>query len=166
MANTIYVELNPKSIDNAIKLLRQYNAWVQAKEKELRMRLAMLGATVASIKFSGVIYNGDGEVTVRVEDDGSTATIYAEGEEVAFIEFGTGAKLGYGHPDAAKHGFGPGTWSDDPSKGGKGHWDNEKGWWYGDGKHTFGNEPAMAMWSAIQEITSNLTRIATEVFKT
>ena len=165
MANTIYVELNPKSIDNAIKLLRQYNAWVQAKEKELRMRLAMLGATVASIKFSGVIYNGDGEVTVRVEDDGSTATIYAEGEEVAFIEFGSGAKLGYGHPDAAKHGFGPGTWSDDPSKGGKGHWDNENGWWYGDSKHTFGNEPAMAMWSAMQEITSNLTRIATEVFK-
>jgi hypothetical protein len=122
----------------------------------------MLGATVASIQFSRAIYNGSKDVTVRVDDTGSKAVIYAEGESVAFIEFGSGIKYGYGHPMAAELGMGPGTWSDGPE--GKGHWDNEKGWWYGDSQHTYGNPPAMAMYKAVQEITENITTIAREVF--
>ena len=55
MAKTITVELNDKSIDDAIKELKQYSAWVTSKENELRSRLAMLGATVASIRFSRAI---------------------------------------------------------------------------------------------------------------
>lgn len=162
MAKKITVELNPNSIDDAIAELRRYAAWVTQKEEELRSRLAMLGATVASIRFSGAIYNGTNDVTVSVDDDGKVATIKASGEAVAFIEFGSGAKYGYGHPQAGEFGFGPGTWSDGPD--GKGHWDNPKGWWYGSGQHSYGNPPAMAMYSAVKEITENVTRIATEVF--
>lgn len=162
MAKTINVELNSKSINKAIKELRLYEAWVVAKEAELRSRLAMLGATVASIRFSGAIYNGSKDVSVRVDDNGTTATIFAEGESVCFIEFGSGAKYGYGHPEAGKFGFGPGTWSDGPE--GKGHWDNPKGWWFGHGQHSYGNPPAMAMYTAVKEITENVTRIAREVF--
>jgi hypothetical protein len=164
VAKTITVELNDKSIDDAIKELRKYSAWVTSKENELRSRLAMLGATVASIKFSRAIYSGSNDVSVRVDDTGNTAVIYAEGESVAFIEFGTGKKHGYGHPQAGEFGFGPGTWSDSPE--GKGHWDNEHGWWYGSGQHTYGSPPAMAMYSAVKEITENVTRIAKEVFAT
>lgn len=160
MAKTIKVELNDKSIDQAIKELRKYSAWVSAKENELRSRLAMLGATVASIRFSRAIYNGSNDISVRVEDNGSVATIYAEGQSVAFIEFGAGATYGYGHPLAGQFGVGPGTYPD-----GKGHWDNPKGWWYGSGQHTYGNPPAMAMYDAVKEITENVTKIAREVFK-
>ena len=162
MSKTIQVELNDNSINSAIKELRQYSAWVQSKEEELRTRLAMLGATVASIQFSRAIYNGSNDVSVRVDDTGSVAVIYAEGESVAFIEFGSGKKYGYGHPQAGEFGFGPGTWSDGPD--GKGHWDNDHGWWYGSGQHSYGNPPAMAMYSAVKEITENVTRIAREVF--
>ena len=162
MSKTIQVELDNKSIDKAIKELRQYSAWVKVKEDELRSRLAMLGATVASIRFSRAIYNGSNDVSVRVDDTGSVAVIYAEGESVAFIEFGSGKKYGYGHPQAGELGFGPGTWSD--SDQGKGHWDNEHGWWFGSGQHTYGNPPAMAMYSAVKEITENVTKIAKEVF--
>ena len=162
MAKTIKIELNDKSIDDAIKEIKKYSAWVSAKENELRSRLAMLGATVASIRFSRAIYNGTNDVSVRVDDTGNTAVIYAEGESVAFIEFGSGAKYGYGHPQAAEFGFGPGTWSDGDS--GKGHWDDPNGWWYGSGQHSYGNPPAMAMYSAVKEITENVTRIAKEVF--
>lgn len=161
MAERIVVELTNKSINQAIKELQAYKLWIQTKEAELRSRLAMLGATVASIRFSGAIATTN-NISVRVEDDGSTATIYAEGEEVAFIEFGTGIKYGYGHPDAGRFGFGPGTWSDGPE--GKGHWDNENGWWYGSGKHTYGNPPAMAMYDAVKAITEQVTQIAREVF--
>ena len=159
MVKKITIDLSAKSIDSAIKEVRKYKAWVLEKEKELRQRLAMLGASVASIKFSTAIYNGTNDVTVRVEDDGSMATIYAEGESVAFIEFGAGAKYGYGHPQAGEFGVGPGTYPE-----GKGNWDNPKGWYIPGGEHSYGNPPAMAMYGAVQAITEQVTMIAKEVF--
>lgn len=162
MAKTIQVKLTNQSLNQAIKELQRYKMWVLTKENELRSRLAMLGATVASIQFSRAIYNGSNDISVRVDDTGSVAVIYAEGESVAFIEFGSGIKYGYGHPMAGEFGMGPGTWSDGPE--GKGHWDNQKGWWYGDSQHTYGNPPAMAMVKARDEIVENITTIAREVF--
>jgi hypothetical protein len=163
MAKKITVHLSQKSIDSAIKEVKKYKAWVLAKEKELRIRLASVGATVASIQFSRAIYNGTNDVTVRVDKTGSVAVIYAEGESVAFIEFGTGAKYGYGHPQDGEFGVGPGTWSDGPD--GKGHWDDPNGWYYGHSQHSFGNPPAMAMYKAVQEMAEQLTTIAKEVFR-
>ena len=130
-----------------------------AKETELRTRLAALGANVASVQFASAAYDGLNNVTVRVDDTGSVAVIYAEGSAVAFIEFGAGAKYGYGHPQAGEFGMGPGTYPD-----GKGHWDSEKGWWYAHGQHSYGNPPAMAMYQAVQKMTEEITTIAKEVF--
>lgn len=163
VAKRITVDLTDRSINSAIKEVKAYKQWVLAKEKELRQRLASVGATVASIQFSRAVYNGTNDVTVRVDDTGSVAVIYAEGESVAFIEFGSGAKYGYGHPQASEHGVGPGTYSDGPD--GKGHWNNPKGWWYGKGEHSYGNPPAMAMVNAVQRMTEQLTTIAKEVFR-
>lgn len=160
MAKEIVVNpLDKNSVKSAIKELKKYKQWVVAKETELRIRLAMLGATVASIQFSRAIYNGTNDVTVRVDNTGSVAVIYAEGSAVAFIEFGSGAKYGYGHPDAARLGTGPGTYPD-----GKGHWDDPRGWWYGHGKHSYGNPPAMAMYQAREQMVEQLTQIARQVF--
>lgn len=164
MVKRITVDLSEKSIDSAIKEVRKYKAWVLAKEKELLLRLAAVGATVASIKFSRAIYDGSNDITVRVDSKGSMAVIYAEGAAVLFIEFGSGAKYGYGHPEAEKHGYGPGTYSDGPD--GKGHWDNQNGWWYDHGKRSYGNPPAMAMVSARDSMLEQLTTIAKEVFST
>lgn len=152
-----------KSISEAIKELDRYKRWVQEKEEILRQRLAQLGATVASIEFSRAIYNGTNDVSVRVEDNGSKATIFAEGSAVLFIEFGSGDRYGHGHPDAGKFGYGPGTWSNGPS--GKGHWDDPNGWYFTHGQHTFGNPPAMAMVHARDSIVEQITAIAREVFK-
>lgn len=157
----IKVELTNRSIGGAVKELQRYADWVTVKEAELRSRLATMGATVASIQFARAIYNGTNDVSVRVDDTGSVAVIYAEGESVAFIEFGAGATYGYGHPLAGKFGTGPGTYPD-----GKGHWNNPKGWWFGSSQHTYGNPPAAAMYKAVQEITENVTKIAREVFAT
>lgn len=163
MGKTIRISgLSEQNIAQAARELRQYADWVRVKESELRLRLASVGATVASIQFSRAIYNGSKDVTVRVEDDGKTAVIYAEGESVAFIEFGSGAKYGGGHPLAGEFGLGPGTWSDGPD--GKGHWNDPKGWWYGHGKHSYGNPPAAAMVSARDAMVEQLTTIAREVF--
>lgn len=161
MARDIEIELTNESIGAAIKELRRYKKWIVKKEAELRSKLAMRGATVASIQFARAIYNGSNDISVRVDNTGSVAVIYAEGQSVAFIEFGAGATYGYGHPQAGEFGVGPGTYPD-----GKGHWDNPNGWWYGSGQHSYGNPPAMAMYTAVQEIVENVTEIAREVFAT
>ena len=163
MNKTIHIELSNKSINNAIKELHKYSAWITQKEKEFRLRLAQIGADVARIQFSKAVYDGTNDVTVRVDDTGSVAVIYAEGESVMFIEFGSGL-IGYGHPQADEFGFGPGTWSDDEDKGGKGHWDNPKGWYYAHEKKSHGNPPAMAMYKALEAMTEQITQIAKEVF--
>ena len=168
MAKNITIDLTEKGLHRVMEEIRAYQRWMESKERELRQRLASLGATVASIQFSRAIYNGSNDVTVRVDDTGSVAVIYAEGKSVAFIEFGSGAKYGYGHPQADALGVGPGTYSDGPD--GEGHWDekdhngNYKGWWYGRGQHSFGNPPAMAMAKAVEVMTEQITMIAREVF--
>ena len=155
-----------ESVDAGIKELKRYKKWVREKEKELRQRLSMIGASVASIEFSRAVYDGTNDVSVRVEDDGNRATIYAEGQSVLFIEFGSGAKYGYGHPEADWLGYGPSSWSINGQLGGKGHWDDPKGWWFNSGEHSFGNPPAMAMVHARDEIVEQLTQIVRGVFKT
>ena len=160
MAKTIRINgISEATIEAAAKEMHRYADWVSQKEAELRSRLASLGATVASIQFSRAIYSGTNDVSVRVDDTGSVAVIYAEGESVAFIEFGAGATYGYGHPMAAELGVGPGTYPE-----GKGHWDNPKGWWYAHGQHTYGNPPAQAMLAARDAMVSDITSIAREVF--
>ena len=152
-----------KSVSAAIKELDRYKRWVQEKEEILRQRLAELGVSIASLEFNQAVYNGTNNVSVRFEDNGKKATIFAEGSAVLFIEFGSGEKYGGGHPDAGKFGYGPGTWSDGPN--GRGHWDDPNGWYYAHGKRSFGNPPAMAMVHARDAILEQLTAIAREVFK-
>lgn len=166
MAKTIRINgISEATIEAAVQELRRYAEWVEQKEAELRSRLASLGATVASIQFSRAIYNGVNDVSVRVDDTGSVAVIYAEGESVAFIEFGSGEKYGSGHPQAGEFGYGPGTWSTGES--GKGHWDDPNGWWLPKekgGGHSYGNPPAMAMVAARDAMVEDLVQIAKEVF--
>lgn len=161
MAKTIEFNLSKDSIGNAIKELKEYKKWVLKKETELRTRLAEIGADKAKIIFSGAAYDGNNDISVTFSDNGQVATITASGKALLFIEFGSGL-IGYGHPDPGE--YGPGTWSDNPDKGGKGHWDNPDGWYYKHGEKSKGNPPAMGMYQAVNEIAENITRIAREVF--
>jgi hypothetical protein len=167
MAKTIHINgISEATLKAAAEELHRYAEWVQRKETELITKLAERGRDVASVKFAGAQYDGTNDVSVRVDSTGSVAVIYAEGTAVAFIEFGSGAEKGYGHPDAGKHGLGPGTWSTNEDLGGKGHWDNPKGWYYKHGEKSHGNPPAMAMYDAVQTMTAEITTIAKEVFAT
>lgn len=153
--------LSNKNINAAIREVQKYKTWVEAKEKELVERLAAAGADVARVVFASATYDGVNDVTVRVDQTGSVAVIYAEGQAVAFIEFGAGDRYGHGHPKAGELGMGAGTYPE-----GKGHWDDPKGWWYAHGKHSYGNPPAMAMYQAVQRMQEEITTIAREVFRT
>ena len=167
MAKTIRINgISGPAINAAAQELRRYAEWVERKEAELITKLAERGRDVASVKFATAVYDGNNDVSVRVDNTGSVAVIYAEGTAVAFIEFGSGAAKGYGHPQASELGFGPGTWSSNEELGGKGHWDDPNGWYYKHGEKSHGNPPAMAMYDAVQAMTSEITTIAKEVFGT
>ena len=143
------------SVQNAAERLKAYYRRLDRQAREICGRLASLGAVRASLGFSRAIYNGNNDVHIDVEQIDSGYRINANGEAVLFIEFGSGAAYGYGHPDP--QGYGPGTYP------GKGHWNDPNGWWYGHGQHSFGNPPAAAMYNAEQEIRQNIERVAREV---
>ena len=165
------IEVNPlsySSIQKAIKDLEEYKKWVVRKATERTERLAMLGATVASLNFSRAIYNGINDVQLSVEQIENGYKIVASGQAVAFIEFGSGARYGGSYPaeetevDPAI--TVPGSWSDDV---GKGHWNSPNGWYLPKDKgggHSYGNPPAMAMYYASKEIEDKIKNIAQEVF--
>lgn len=158
----IVVPLSESGIQKIQDELSVYRKWQEEKARELAERLASLGATVASIRFSRAVYTGQKDVEVSVEELPNGYKVKADGESVLFIEFGSGVTYGYGHPEAGEFGMGPGTYPD-----GKGHWDDPKGWYLpksAGGGHTFGNPPAMPMYEARKAIEQELPRIVKEVF--
>lgn len=159
----IVVPLSESGIQKIQDELMVYRKWQEEKARELAERLAALGATVASIRFSRAVYTGKKDVDVTVEALPNGYKEKADGESVLFIEFGSGVTYGYGHPEAGEFGMGPGTYPD-----GKGHWDDPKGWYLpksAGGGHTFGNPPAMPMYEARKAIEQELPRIVKEVFR-
>lgn len=159
----IVVPLSESGIQKIQDELMVYRKWQEEKARELAERLAALGATVASIRFSRAVYTGKKDVEVTVEALTNGYKVKADGESVLFIEFGSGVTYGYGHPEAGEFGMGPGTYPD-----GKGHWDDPKGWYLpksAGGGHTFGNPPAMPMYEARKAIEQELPRIVKEVFR-
>ena len=159
----IVVPLSESGIQKIQDELMVYRKWQEEKARELAERLAALGATVASIRFSRAVYTGKKDVEVTVEALPNGYKVKADGESVLFIEFGSGVTYGYGHPEAGEFGMGPGTYPD-----GKGHWNDPKGWYLpksAGGGHTFGNPPAMPMYEARKAIEQELPRIVKEVFR-
>lgn len=156
--------LDPSSVDKAIKQLEEYAKDLDRKAQMLCERLADMGAMYAEWNFSGVLYASDNiEYKVdRVQEEPNKYVIRANGQSVLFMEFGAGVKYGYGHPQASEFGMGPGTYP------GKGHWDDPKGWWFGEKghwTHTYGNAPGMSMYNAAKDLRSEIQQVAQEVFK-
>lgn len=169
---TVTVDLSKQSIKNLRDMIERYRDSLDRRCSQLLERLAEVGVQSASEGFSGAQYDGVNDVSVefdRISDD--EVRVVANGEAVAFIEFGAGITMGGGHPKAGALGFGPGTYP------GKGHWNNPKGWTYhgsrgsngiwvrNDVYRTRGNPPAMAMEHATEEMIQQIISIAEEVFK-
>ena len=160
MSLNIRIGLNGSDVQDAIQKLEKYRDDLDRKAKLICYKLADYGARRADIRFSTAYYDGNNDVDVTVEETDKGYVIKASGEAVLFIEFGSGVRYGYGHPDV--HGYGPGTYP------GKGHWDDPNGWWIpksAGGGHTYGNPPSMAMYQTAQDIKAEVLRVAREVLK-
>lgn len=169
----IKVRLSDAGLRDAERQIREYKTALNQKVQELARALTDKGLDVAKVRFANAEYAGSNDVSCHVEQNGNACTIVAEGKAVAFIEFGTGAHHnGYGGqlpPGVGAHG-----------SYGKGHGAQRRWYYYGesgnagtpvkqvDGKgqlnYTSGNEPAMAMWGAVEEMTSQVEATWREVW--
>ena len=169
----IKVRLSDAGLRDAERQIREHKTTLNQKAQEFAKALADKGLDVAKVRFANAQYAGSNDVSCRVEQDGNTCTIVAEGKAVAHIEFGTGVShSAYGGelPDGVgEHG----TY-------GKGNGQHKRWYYYGesgnagtpvktvDGKgqlnYTDGNEPAMAMWGAVEEMASQVEATWREVW--
>ena len=161
------ITINPfekKSIDVAIKNLKQYKKEFAIKESEFIRRLAEIGVRIASGTYAIADYDGTKDIIVRMVKTGKGYAVVAEGETVGFVEFGTGVRNR--------------EWSGDnldytpPSHGtyGDGHGKQSYGWWFnpsdgGKAVHTHGNPPAEGMLSARDAMVHRVAQIAREVWR-
>lgn len=165
-----------KTITNAIKQVKKYKTWINKCETELLEKLGSIGVTRAQVLYNDTIAKANSDIHARLEDitvtksvTGNRLIIQARGRDVAFVEFGSGVKYGYGYPATQVSGV-----SGRPpeivgiGEYGNGKGKNPKGWWYsknGESHHSYGNPPAMGMYHAEEDIIERVTQVAREVFK-
>lgn len=173
MSRTIHVNiLDSRSIDNAIRELKEYSTFVQAKALELQERVATMIANEARMTFNSSM-RGDlineslmlADVSVTVENDGDYTLVIASGEDAVFMEFGAGVfyngSVGSSpHPLGAGLGFTIGSYG--LGNGAKQVWGftDENGEFH----LTRGTPASMPLYKAVESIRQNIVQIAREVF--
>lgn len=174
MSKKIKIGLSVREIERLEKEVQEHKKWLQNRSKMLLERLAQLGATNVSLRFSRAVYSGKKDFSVSVKPFKNGYKVIVDGESVLFIEFGSGITYGSGHPEASKHGMGPGTYpygkSKKNSKTGEiiPNWRNPDGWYIPKekgGGHTYGNPPAMAVYQTVKDLERELPNIVKEVFR-
>ena len=169
----IKVRLSDAGLRDAERQIQAYKATLNQKAQELAKALADKGLDVAKVRFANAQYAGSNDVSCHVEQNGATCSIIAEGKSVAFIEFGTGvmhSAYGGDLPDGVgEHG----TYGKENGK--------HKRWYYygesgntgtpvkqvdrkGQLNYTSGNDAAMAMWGAVEEMASQVEATWREVW--
>lgn len=171
----IKVRLSDAGLRDAERQIQEYKTTLNQKAQEFAKALAQKGIDVATVRFANAQYAGDNDATVErdpVQTPNGFA-IVAHGKAVAFIEFGTGvmhSSYGGELPDGVgEHG----TYGKENGK-------HKRWYYYGetgnagtpvkevDGKgqlnYTSGNDAAMAMWGAVEEMASQVEATWREVW--
>ena len=175
----IKVRLSDAGLKQAEEDILKYKTTLNRKARALAFRLSWLGLEVAKIRFENAKYAGSNDVKCHINQKDKTCTIVAEGKSVAFIEFGTGVThQGWG----AAGTVGPLPLPDNIGEHGtygKENGKHKRWYYYGDPGNdantvmykdkgtlviTSGNEPAMAMWGAVEEMASQVEATWREVW--
>lgn len=160
------IELDPfdvKSVNKAIEELEAFEKERENKIAEYIRRLCVKGANVAQNTYGSTVI-----VQLNWDKDG----IQAFGDQVVFLEFGTGIKV-QDHPELSKPlpiEIMPGSWSESPE--GKHTWSTWlaggefKGRWlqrrFND--YPYNTQPRPGMWEAYKAIEAAQEQVANEVF--
>ena len=161
---TLEIDLNEQDIEGAIRWLEAYKQDFLRKEKQLLDGLAEIGIKEASVRFTTAMYDGTNDVSVRLDTINNGYAIVAEGNAVAFIEFGAGVyhNTSEPYPNPRPQGIvGIGEYGKGKGK--------RKAWGYKNENDevviTRGNPAAMPMWYASEEIKNSIAKVVKEVFR-
>ena len=173
------IRVNPLSLASVVQArnrINYYKKGLQGRCDKLVTRLAELGGGTAEVTFSSAIYDigvygnplQHAVITVTTERDfqkhKSSYTIHADGEAVAFVEFGAGVyfnSLGGGSGEPRPEGIvGIGEYG--KGKGKQDAWAFVRS----DGELciTRGTPAQPGMWNAAQTMRQQIEKIAKEVF--
>ena len=157
--------LDPSSIQKAIDALENRQGWIGQKCKELAKRLAEIGMNEAQVAYYGAINEGNGDVAVRIYETPTGYAIEAYGNDVFFVEFGTGISAGNGYDTSEitpPVSIEPGSYSQSI---GSGKFSKDHPYWWYNGKRYTGTRPYMGMYHASKAIKQNIEKVAKEVFE-
>jgi hypothetical protein len=159
----IKCDLSEQGIANAIKELKRFKQEFLDREKRLLEGLAEIGLKEASVRFTTAMYDGTNDVSVHLDVSKNGYAIVADGQAVAFIEFGAGVYHNGSepYPNPRPQGVvGIGEYGKGKGK--------QKAWGYYDENDelviTRGNPAAMPMWYASEEIKNSVLKVVKEVF--
>ena len=162
---TITIELSRESTKAALKQLNAYRKSLDDKLKEVCRRLAEIGMAEAQIHYNEANANveeGNGNVSVSIAPTESGYKIVASGEDVYFIEFGTGNSAGMFYGDGMQNvsvPVYPGSYSKDHAQMYSTH-----GYWFYHGHIMSSTDSYMPMYWAGKAIRDNIEKVAREVF--
>ncbi len=158
-------QVQTKGLEDALGYIEVLGERLENKLDMLLKRLAEIGVDTAKVHFSNwsLYISNDSPVNVYAEEAEEGIAVIADGEKVAFIEFGAGV---FYNGAESYLGVRP------PNVAGIGEYGQKKGqrntWAYYDSNNiltfTHGNPPANAMYFTSEEIIKSVDRIAKEVF--
>lgn len=158
------ISLDTSQIKNLIEELNSYQKSLNEKCVLLTNRLATQGIKVINIEYGSG--NGDSsrehQAWYEPQNDMIRGKIVVQGEDILFIEFGSGIRFNHSpHPKAHEFGYGVGTYP------GQTHAYDPNGWYYRENgilHHSLGTEATMPLYKAMQEMCEKVEEIAKEVF--
>ena len=161
-------EVTIDGCDRVLKALERYEKQLIPKLDEVCKRLAQIGADAANLHYaearadSAETGNSGTTAIVLPLETGNGYKVFAQGQDVYFIEFGTGNAAGMfygdGLPPTSVPVY-PGSWSEQHSKM---YSTNEYWFWHGE---IMSSTPVyMPMYYAGKAIRENMKRVIEEVF--
>ena len=154
----ITIELSPESCKKALTELKAYRKQIKPKLDEVCKRLAEIGMQTA-ISIVDQVRLAEGNAVERLDvvqiDNGYK--IVMEGQDVYFIEFGTGDGVEPHYDTSVPVAWG--TWSAENKQM---LWNN--GFWYYDKVRYTGTPAYMPMYYAEKAMRENADRVVKEVF--
>jgi len=154
----ITLELSTASCAKALKELQRYQREIKPKLDEVCKRLAEVGKEEALSIINGIsLQDGNAVERVDVVQIENGYKLVMEGEDVYFIEFGTGDGVSAHYDTSVPVAWG--SWSAEHSK-----MLFTKGFWYYDKVRYTGTKAYMPMYYAEKKMREEKPRIMKEVF--
>jgi hypothetical protein len=157
----ITIELSPSSCQKAIEELKRYEREIRPKLDEVCRRLAEIGVMEAQAHLVLADGNTDATILQPVKTENGYK-IVMQGEDVYFIEFGTGNSAGMFYGDglpATSVPIYPGSYSETHS-GMYAKW----GYWFYQGEIMSSTDVYMPMYYAGKKMREEMPRVVKEVF--